>query len=278
MTSPMRLRRTIAVQWPYIVRSASGRPAATTVTLGRRSATRAASRPLSIGDPFGVVDGDQDAPRRSPQTAATIDSSSAATTAFGIDDRTQASDRRVRPRAVQHDDAVAVRVAPAGDETDQRRAATAACRPDDEYVFAVGHLETDRRQRGEVDADRQRRRPVAVGGQRERSGIDVVTERADRHRRIAGRLGWPARCGSGSTASCASRRASVSRTRPGIGGGTAAARTPRVAHSIGSSTWNSQRCVSAANAAWGTPPGRSRVATVWIPAATPSVSTRSNRA
>ena len=78
-------------------------------------------------------------------------------------------------------------------------------------------------------------------------------------------------------ASCASSRLSTITMRPGIGGGTAAARMPRLAHSIGSSTWNNQRCGSAANAVCVTAPGRSIVATVWIPAAAPSVSTRNHR-
>ena len=278
MTSPMRLRRTTAVQWPYIVRNESGRPAATTVTSGaaRRPGRRAGRRRRRHARRRRRRRGRAAAP---PPTAATIDSSSTATTtaAAAIDALTQATTGEFVRGQCSTTTPSRVRIAPAGDETDQRRAATAPRRTDDEDVFAVGHLETGRRQRGEVDADRQRRRPVTVGGQRERPGVDVVAERADRHRRLAAAAAGPAG-GSGSTASCASRRASVSTTRPGIGGGTAAARTPSAAHSIGSSTWNSQRWVSAANAAWATPPGRSSVATVWIPAATPSASTRSSRA
>ena len=278
MTSPMRLRRTTAVQWPYIVRSASGRPAATTVTSGCRSATRASSRPLGVGDTFGVVDGNEDAARRHRRRWRRSTPRRRRRPRSGIDDLDPGDHRRVRPRAVQHDDAVAVRVAPAGDEADQRRAATTACRTGDEDVFAVGHLEPDRRQRGEVDADRQRRRSVAVGGRRQRTGVDVVAERADRHRWIDGRRGWRAgrqrqhgelRLEAASGEQDATRDRRRHRRRRGRRG-----RRTRSGR---------RRGTASAASAPPTPRGPRRRAArawrrVWIPAATPSVRTRSNRA
>ena len=163
-------------------------------------------------------------------------------------------------------------------ETDQRRAAPAARRPDDEDVLAVGHLELRRAERGEVDADRQRRdaahdgsTPAATPRRRRRRGRRSPAGRLRRRRRQ--RAG-----GTGRTASWASSRRRRRRCGPGSPAARRGARTPSAAHSIGSSTWNSHRCGSAASAAWATPPGRSTVATVWIPAATPSVRTREQAA
>ena len=261
MSRPSRLRRTTAVQWPYSVRSASGRAAATTSRPGRRSAT-SGERSARVVDPLGVVDDDEC--RRRPPAGRRCRRSTPGHDASG--DRRSGATASTAPSgwASRHDAASRTSaVAPA-----------AARRAGDEHVLAVRARAGGRAERLEVDADDELE--LAVGGHPPGRQLEGAARRAAAHRCRSGRgRAGPVVTGS-TTASWASQPVEATTTRPAIAAGTERRATPHAVASAGSSRWNTQRSAHAASIAAGSAPGRSAVSTQAMPTAAPSATMRSS--
>ena len=239
MTRPRRLRRTTAVQCPYIaarVGPAGGDDVTWGVARwqGRRADPRrrpARRRRRRRGLAGAVLRPRRRSTARRRRHAGRRRSTPAPMSAAAID-RGQCSTTMPSGWALRQ---------PA--TTDQRRAATTARRPDDEDVLAIGHLQA-RRATSVANSTPIDGAVTPSWSDAGASGVDVVAEDADRPGAAPWRRRGPPRGQRQHGQLRLERRSDDDDpTRDGRrhGRGTDAER----AHSTGSSTWNSHRCVSA---------------------------------